>query len=136
MSCHPNLTFDGRCEAAFRLYEECFRGKTVFQMTYENAPGDFGALPDWGKKIFHATFEASGMKFAGGDQPPERYQKPQGFAMQYNLSDPGEADRIFSRLSANGTVQMPLQETFWAARFGVVTDEFGIPWVINCEKVG
>ena len=134
MSCHPNLSFDGRCEAALRLYEDCFHGKTVFQMTYENAPADSDAPPDWGNKIFHATFEAGDMKFSGGDQPPGRYQKPQGFAMQYNLSDPAEAERIFGLLAANGTVQMPLQETFWAARFAVVTDEFGIPWVINCEK--
>jgi PhnB protein len=64
----------------------------------------------------------------------DEYQKPQGFSLQLNLSDPVEAERIFKALAENGTVQMPLQETFWALRFGVLVDQFGIPWLINCEK--
>ena len=54
--------------------------------------------------------------------------------LQFNLSDRVEAERIFKALAENGTVQMPLQETFWALRFGVLVDQFGIPWLINCEK--
>ena len=54
--------------------------------------------------------------------------------MQFNLNDPVEAERIFIALAENGTIQMPLQETFWAHRFGAVVDQFGIPWFINCEK--
>jgi len=56
------------------------------------------------------------------------------FALQFNLSDPGEAERIFKALAEKGTIQVPLQETFWALRFGVLVDQFAIPWVINCEK--
>ena len=65
---------------------------------------------------------------------PDKYQKPRGFALQFNLSDPVEAERIFKALAENGMVQMPLQETFWAFRFGVLVDQFSIPWIINCEK--
>ncbi len=54
--------------------------------------------------------------------------------MQFNLGDPVEAERIFKTLAENGTVQTPMQETFWALRFGVLVDQFGIPWLINCEK--
>jgi len=131
---YPNLTFDGQCEAAFSFYEECPHGRTVFMMRYEDTPMDAQTPPDWGKKIGHATFTHSGFTFYGSDAPPGRYLKPQGFALQFNLSDPAEAERIFKALAENGTVQTPLQETFWALRFGVLVDQFGIPWIVNCGK--
>jgi PhnB protein len=131
---YPNLTFNGQCEAAFKFYEECLHGRTLFMMTYENAPMDLQTPSDWRKKIFHATFALAEFMFAGSDASPGQYQKPQGFALQLNLSDPVEAERIFMALAENGTVQMPLRETFWALRFGVLVDQFWIPWVINCEK--
>jgi len=131
---YPNLTFDGQCEAAFKFYEECLHGRTAFMMTYEDTPMDLQTPSDWRKKISHATFAHADFTFYGSDAPPGRYQKPQGFALQFNLSDPVEAERIFKALAENGTVQMPLQETFWALRFGVLVDQFGILWHINCEK--
>jgi PhnB protein len=72
--------------------------------------------------------------FSGSDAQPGQYQKPQGFALQFNLNDPVEAERIFKALAQNGAVQTPMQETFWALRFGALVDRFGIPWLINCEK--
>ena len=134
MQLYPNLTFDGQCEAAFKFYEECFHGKTIFMMTYENTPMDFQAPPDWRKKISHATFALGAFMLSGSDALPGQYQKPQGFALQFNLSDPVEAERIFKTLAESGAVQMPLEETFWALRFGQLVDQFGIPWVINCEN--
>jgi PhnB protein len=130
---YPNLTFNGQCEDAFKFYEKCLHGKTIF-MTYENTPMDLQTPSDWQKKISHATFALAEHLFSGSDVPPERYQKPQGFALQFNLSDPLETERIFHALAENGIVQVPLQETFWALRFGSLLDQFGIPWVINCEK--
>jgi uncharacterized glyoxalase superfamily protein PhnB len=88
----PYLTFDGQCEAAFKFYEECLHGKTIFMMTYENTPMDLQAPPDWRKKISHATFALAEFMFYGADALPGHYQKPQGFALQFNLSDPVEAD--------------------------------------------
>jgi PhnB protein len=108
---YPNLTFNGRCEAASRFYQECFHGSTAFMMTYENAPMDLPAPSDWRKKIFHATFALAEFMFAGSDAPPGQYQKPQGFALQMNLRDPLEAERMFKALAENGTVQMPLRGT-------------------------
>ena len=134
MELYPNLTFDGQCEAAFKFYEQCLQGKTVFMMTYANTPMDLQAPSDWKEKISHATFALDSFKFCGSDALPGKYQKPQGFALQFNLSDPVETERIFNALSQHGTIEMPLQETFWALRFGVLVDQFSIPWVINCEK--
>ena len=134
MQLYPHLTFDGQCEVAFKLYEHCLQGKIVFMMPYEGTPMEDQAPPDWRKKISHATFAVGEFMLSGSDALPGKYQKPQGFAVQFNLNDPSETERIFKALAENGTVQMPLQETFWAHRFGVLVDPFGIPWLINCEK--
>lgn len=131
MQLYPHLTFNGQCEAAFRYYEECLHGKTVFVLTYENSPMDLKTPSDWRKKISHATFALGGFMFSGSDALPGQYQKPQGFALQFNLNDGLEAERIFKGLSEHGTVEMPFQETFWAAGFGALVDQFGIPWMIN-----
>lgn len=130
----PYVTFNGQCEEAFALYEEALHGKTIFMMTYENTPTDLQVPPEWRKKVSHATFAFGEFIFYGADALPGHYHRPQGFALQFNLTDPIEAARIFNALAKNGTVQMPLQETFWALRFGVLVDQYGIPWHINCQK--
>jgi PhnB protein len=92
------------------------------------------APPGFGSKIMHATFGLDGQRFYGGDAPPGQYEKPQGFTVALGIKDPAEADRVFAALAENGVVQMPIQETFWALRFGAVVDQFGTPWMVNCEK--
>ena len=68
------------------------------------------------------------------DAPPEHYKKQGGFSLNIGTNDPAEADGIFHALAENGTVTMPIAETFWALRFGMLVDRFGIPWMVNCEK--
>ena len=63
-----------------------------------------------------------------------RYNKPQGFSVSVSTDNAAEADRIFAGLAQGGTIDMPIQETFWAHRFGMCTDRFGIAWMVNCEK--
>jgi len=70
----------------------------------------------------------------GADQPPLQYEAPKGFSLSIQLSSVTDAERIFHELADGGTIQMPLAETFWAARFGVLVDRFGIPWSINCDQ--
>ncbi|WP_317111171.1 hypothetical protein [Chroococcidiopsis sp. SAG 2025] len=70
----------------------------------------------------------------GADSLPERYEEPKGLSVLLGIDAPAEAERIFHALAENGTVQMPLQETFWAARFGMVVDRFGIPCTIDCDR--
>jgi PhnB protein len=70
----------------------------------------------------------------GSDAPPDRYDEPKGFSINIGVDTAEEAERIFAALSEKAKVQMPIQETFWAVRFGMLTDQFGIPWMINCEK--
>jgi len=134
MNLNPYLSFNGNCEEAFKLYEKCLGGKIIFMMTWGDSPMAAQMPPDWGKKIMHATLTLDGTTLQGSDVPGEQYQKPHGITVALGLSDPAEAERIFKALAENGKVGMPLQETFWALRFGEVVDQFGIPWLINCEK--
>jgi PhnB protein len=134
MRLNPHLNFDGRCEEAFKFYEKCLGGKISFTMSYGDSPVADHVPADWRNKIIHATLNIGNDLLTAADAPPDRYQRPQGFHVTLGLADAAEAERIFKALSENGTVQMPLQETFWAIRFGMVADRFGIPWMVNCSK--
>ena len=130
---NPYLSFDGQCEAALQFYGRCLGGKIVYQMTYAASSMATQVPPEWGTRIFHATFAVGDQTLGAADAPPGTYRTPQGFSLTLDIDEPAEADRLFKGLSENGTVQMPIQETDWASRFGVVTDQFGTPWIINCE---
>ena len=134
MQISPYLSFNGQCEAAFKFYEQCLGGKIEFLMRYESMPAEFQPSAEWQQKIAHASLTLHGQTLMGADAPPGRHQTPQGFHVTIGLSDAAEAERIFAALAENGTVEMPLQETFWAVRFGLVVDRFGTPWMINCGK--
>ena len=134
MQLNPYLNFSGQCETAFKFYEKCLGGKIEAMMTHEGTPIADQVPAEWRKKILHARLSVNGHVLMASDAPPDHYRKPQGFSVSLNLSDPAEAERIFQALAENGTVQMPLQQTFWAARFGMLIDQFGIPWMINCDQ--
>jgi PhnB protein len=67
------------------------------------------------------------------DAPPGRFSPQQGFSVSLSMKDPAEGERVFNALAEGGKITMPYQKTFWAAGFGMVTDRFGIPWMVNCE---
>jgi PhnB protein len=129
-----NLFFDGQCEAAFTFYEPCFGGKITSLLTWGDSAMAKDAPAEWSAKILHASLSVGDVVFGGADTLPPGYERPKGFAVLLDLSDPIEAERVYHALSENGTVTVPLQETFWAARYGWVKDRFGIPWTINCGK--
>jgi PhnB protein len=131
---NPYVHFNGQCEAAFKFYEQCLGGKITGMWTHAGTPAESEVPPEWRHKILHATLNVGGYLLQGADAPPAQYQKPQGFSIKLDLKDPAQAERTFHALAENGTVQMPIQETFWAARFGMLVDQFGIPWIINCGK--
>jgi PhnB protein len=134
MRLNPYLSFDGKCEAAFKFYEQCLRGKIAMLMKYGDSPLARETPPQWHDRVIHATFCWGEHTLQGADALPENYCKPQGFSVMLNIDSVAEAERIFNALSVNATVQIPLQESFWAARFGVLVDQFGTPWTINCGK--
>jgi PhnB protein len=134
MQLNPYLTFDGQCEAAFKFYEKVLGGKIEAMMTYGSSPMAEQTPADWRNKIMHARLTVGDKMLMASDAPPDRREAMKGFSVTISLDDPGQAERIFHALSENGTVQMPIQQTFWAARFGMLVDQFGTPWMINCEQ--
>jgi len=130
----PYLLFNGDCEAAFKFYEKVLGGKIDAMFTHEGTPAAKDVPPEWQKKILHARLLLGDRALMASDAPPGRYEKPQGFSVSLEIETPKESERVFHALSEKGTVVMPIQETFWAVRFGMLTDRFGIPWMINCSK--
>ncbi len=132
MRWNPHLTFNGQCETAFKFYEKCLGGTIVMMMPYGDSPMAEQAPPDWRNKILHATFALGDQILTGGDASPASYVRPQGFSILLNVAAAEEAERVFEMLAEKGEVQMPIQETFWTLRFGMLVDRFGTPWMINC----
>jgi PhnB protein len=134
MQLNAYLNFSGQCAAAFKFYESCLGGKIAFMMTYGDSPLAAQTPPEQLDAILHATLHVGDAVLMGADAPPEHFQTPQGFSVTIAIDDPLEADRIFEALAENGTIRMPIQQTFWATRFGMLVDQFGIPWMINCGQ--
>lgn len=134
MRINPYLTFNGQCEAAFRFYEACLGGKITFMMTYGESPQAEKTAPEWRTKLIHASIALGDHILTGVDTPPDHYQKPQGMSVLLSLDAAAEAERVFAALAEDGQVTMPLQETFWAQRFGMLVDRFGTPWMVNCQN--
>lgn len=134
MQLSPYLSFNGNCEAAFKFYEQCLGGKLEFTYPYKGSPMEAEVPAEWHDKLMHAELRVGDRVLMGADAMPEQYQTPQGSSVMLAINDVEEAERTFHALAENGTVQMPIQETFWAARFGMLIDQYGIPWMINCDK--
>ena len=134
MQLNPYLSFNGQCETAFKFYERCLGGKIVAIMTYGGSPMEQQTPAEWRNKVMHARLTVGDDVLMGSDAPPDRYEAAKGISVTLNIDNPADAERTFHALAQNGTVQMPIQETFWAARFGMLVDQFGTPWMINCEK--
>ena len=141
MRIDPYLMFNGQCEAAFKFYQQCLGGTIKTMLKFSDAPKDedgevgCGPLPPGSENlIMHACLSFNDQILMASDTPSHcPYEGIKGCAVSLNVDSIGEAERIFAALSENGTVQMPLGKTFWAARFGMFMDQFGVPWMINCE---
>jgi len=136
MQVNPYLSFNGQCEAAFKLYEQVLGGQLGDIFRYAGTPLAHEVPTDWQDKVMHGSVTIGGQVLMGGDVAPDRYEAPTGFSLSIQLKDATEAERIFGELSQGGRVVMGLEKTFWAERFGMVIDRFGIPWMINCEGSG
>lgn len=134
MQINSYLLFNGDCEAAFRFYERVLGGKIISMMPHAGTPAEASVPAEWRNKIIHARMTVGGNVLMASDAPPEHYHEPKGFSVNVSVEKPADAERIFHALAEGGKVLMPIQETFWAERFGMLTDRFGTPWMVNCEK--
>jgi PhnB protein len=129
----PYLTFKGQCEAAFTFYQECLGGQLGAIFRYAGSPMAEQAPAGWGDKIMHGSMTIGDQVLMGADIAPDQYEAPKGFSLSLQMKSTAEAERIYGQLATDGRIVVPLAKTFWADRFGMVVDRFGIPWLINCE---
>lgn len=134
MKLNPYLHFPGTCEEAMTTYAKVLGGEVVAMLPYGDMPGDHPVPEDMRKKIAHARLVVDDQVLMASDAGPDRFKPMQGVSVTLNIPDPAEAERVFDALVDGGTNDMPLQETFWAHKFGVLVDRFGTQWMVNCEK--
>jgi PhnB protein len=133
MQIHTYLLYDGQCGEAFRFYERVLGGKIDFIQTHGESPMADQTPPELRDKVMHVHMTVGDQVLMGSDAPMQHFEKPQGFSVSLGIEDPAEAERVFNGLAEGGTVTMPLQKTFWAERFGMLVDRYGIPWMVNCQ---
>jgi len=134
MQINAYLNFNGTCREAFDFYARCLGGTIEALHTFGEMPGD--QVPaEFGERIMHTHMSVGNQMLMGSDTfpggPPDEGHK--GFSVSIQAETPEEAERVFAALSEGGNVTMPIQQTFFAARFGMLVDKYNIPWMINCE---
>ena len=134
MKVNPHLSFNGQCETAFKFYEKVLGGKITFSMTWAEMPGADQFPPDSHKLIMHTSLSVGDETIMGADAPPGRYEAPKGISVGLHLKNLADGERIFKALAEKGNVTMPFEKTFWSPGFGMCVDQFGIPWMVNCEQ--
>lgn len=134
MRIHAYLTFDGDCEEAMTFYKGVLGGEITAMMPFEGTCAAEHVPAAWRSKIMHAALAVGGDILMASDGMPGKHETPQGLSVSLQIDDPADAERIFGDLSGGGTIVMPMEETFWARRFGMLIDRFGTPWMVNCSK--
>lgn len=133
-SAQPYLFFNSNCREAIEFYQKLGIGRIERIVTNADAPEGMEYDPARKDNIMHASLVVGDSTILASDSPPNWYQKPQGFNIHLSLDNVHEAERLFAALAEAGEVQMPLEEVFWAQRFGACVDHFGIPWMISVDK--
>jgi PhnB protein len=133
MQFNTYLFFDGRCEEAFRYYEKHLGAKIEAMMPYGDSEHDTPIPDNWKGKIMHGRIQIADAVVLASDDRAGMYAKPQGFRLSLTAKTPAEADRVFAALADGGEINVPLRETFFSPRFGMLIDRFGIRWMVNCE---
>jgi PhnB protein len=128
----PYLDFDGNCHEAFDFYAVVFNGRITMRMTYGESPMADDMPPATHGRVMHAQLETAEGVLMGADAPPP-HATSKG-CVNLAIDTPAEAERVFHALAEGGAVQMPIAETFWAHRFGMLTDRYGKAWMVNCTK--
>jgi PhnB protein len=133
------LTFNGTCEAAFNFYQSVFGGTFSYFGKFKDMPEDPNCkVSDEDKeKVMHVSLPISKETVlmgsdTGGEWAPS-FKQGNNFSISINTDSKAEADKLFNALSENGTVTMPMEETFWGAYFGMFIDQFGIQWMVNYD---
>ena len=134
----PYLTFNGNCREALTFYQQLFNGKILYLGTFGEMP-DAPPMPEAARNaVMHVNLQIGAQALMGSDAMPGAgeacaggYSKPQGLWVSIGVGSMAEGQRVFDALAAGGQVTMPFAATFWSPGFGMVTDRFGTPWMVN-----
>ena len=135
----PYLFFDGRCEEALEYYKKVVGAEITCVMRYRESPDPTppGMLPpNSGDKVMHCEFKIKDTVLMGSDGDCAGKAKFEGFSLTYPTATPDEADRIFAALSEGGQVQVPLMQTYFSPKFGMLADKFGLGWMVILLRDG
>ncbi len=134
MKLEPYIQFGGNCAQAFAYYQQHLGARDLMIMTFRGSPGEPGTSPDWLDKAMHASVHIDGQRLMGTDgMPGQPHTGMQGCSLTLSADTEVEAERIFEALSDKGKVTLPMETTFFARRFGMVTDQFGVAWMVLCQ---
>jgi PhnB protein len=129
----PYLNFNGNAKEALSFYEKALNGKVAYSQTFADA--NMAKDDSMKDKVLHAVFEAGELKFMVSDCPPGvSVSSGDQISLSLNFHDSDSIEKTFAVLSEGGNVTMPLQDTFWGARFGMTKDKFGVHWMFNWDK--
>ena len=131
MQVQPYLFFDGRCEEAIEFYKKALGAEVSMLMRYKESPVPAGMVPPGGKKkVMHSALRIGDSTIMASDGRCLGKPSFQGFSVSLSVNTDAEAERLFKALSDGGQVQMALDKTFFSSRFGMVTDRFGVSWMV------
>ncbi|MCF3111425.1 glyoxalase/bleomycin resistance/extradiol dioxygenase family protein [Niabella sp. CC-SYL272] len=131
----PYLNFNGDAAAALDFYTQALGGQVVHRQTFGDTQADYPSPESHQDKIMHALFNAGELNFMVSDCPPGvSVTAGSNMSLALNFTDEETIVNTFNAMAAGGTITMPLQDTFWGAKFGMITDRFGISWMFNYDK--
>ena len=136
MQLKPYLSFDGRCEEALELYKRTLGAEVLMLMRFRESPDPLppGMVPPGAEdKVMHCSFKIGETEVMASDGRCGGRPSFQGMSLSLAVPEAAEADRVFAALGEGGQVQMPLDKTFFASRFGIVADRFGVSWMVIAE---
>lgn len=137
MHINPYLNLGGNCAEAFEFYRATFGGQDLVLMNYRGSPAEETAPEHWRDKIMHASLQIGSSILMGSDgQANQPRETMHGCNMTLNVDSDADAERIFQALAQGGTVRMPLDKTFFASKFGMLSDRYGVSWMIMCPPPG
>jgi PhnB protein len=132
VSIQPYLFFGGRCEEAIEFYQKALGAELVMMARFKDAPEPQPGMPDcFQDKVMHATLRLGETLLMASDGRCEGQQSFEGFSLSITLAAEAEAERVFAALGEGGLITMPLEKTFWAPKFGMLQDRFGVGWMIS-----
>jgi PhnB protein len=132
MQLNPYLSFGGNCEEAMNFYKDCLNGTIEAMSYFEGAPMEISDADK--KKVMHSVLRFGDNVIMGSDGPSHFQMKiGNNVTLSLNFDSTEEMERVFNKLAAGGQVRMPLEDTFWGARFGMCADKYGVEWMFNCN---